>query len=123
MVLQQAGRQTARFHQTYDCWLTPTLATPPMRNGVVDVNEFDLEKTYMPLNDYSPFTAIQNASGQPSVSLPLHWNGAGLPIGMMFSTDFGNEALLFRIAAQLERARPWKDRRPGLVLERELATA
>jgi amidase len=123
MVLQQAGRQTARFHQTYDCWLTPTLATPPLRNGVVDVNEFDLEKTYLPLTDYSPFTAIQNASGQPSVSLPLHWNAAGLPIGMMLSTDFGNEALLFRLAAQLERARPWKDRRPSLVRERELATA
>lgn len=128
LVMQQAGREMGRFHQTYDCWLTPTLATPPLRNGVIDVRESDLEKTYAPLIDYSPFTAIQNASGQPSISLPLHWSGAGLPIGMMFSADAGNEGLLFQLAAQLEQARPWKDRRPGLVLqhgarERDLATA
>ncbi|MFP5305776.1 MAG: amidase, partial [Gammaproteobacteria bacterium] len=50
----------------------------------------------------------------PSISLPLHWSGAGLPIGMMFSADAGNEALLFQLAAQLEQARPWAQRRPRL---------
>lgn len=123
LALQQVGRQTARFHQTWDCWLTPTLATPPLRNGVVDIDEFDLEKTYVPLLDYSPFTAIQNASGQPSISLPLHWSEAGLPVGMMFSADYGNEAVLFRLAAQLEQARPWKQRWPAPVREREPAEA
>jgi amidase len=119
LVMQQAGREMGRFHQTYDCWLTPTLATPPLRNGVIDVRESDLDKTYAPLIDYSPFTAMQNASGQPSISLPLHWSGAGLPVGMMFSADAGNEGLLFQLAAQLEQARPWKDRRPGMVLQHD----
>ncbi|MHA6493287.1 amidase [Pseudomonas borbori] len=117
LVLQQVGREMARFHQTYDCWLTPTLATPPLRNGVVDVQQEDLEKAYAPIVDYSPFTAIHNASGQPAVSLPLHWNAEGLPIGVMLSAGFGEEALLFRLAGQLEQAKPWKDRRPELFLQ------
>jgi len=117
LVLQQVGREMARFHQTYDCWLTPTLATPPIRNGVIDVQEEDLEKAYAAILDYSPFTAIQNASGQPAISLPLHWNADGLPIGLMLSAEFGGEALLLRLAGQLEQAKPWKDRRPELFLQ------
>ncbi|AUG42947.1 amidase [Pseudomonas chlororaphis] len=117
LVLQQVGREMARFHQTYDCWLTPTLARPPLRNGVVDIHSSDLENTYGPLIDYSPFTAIHNASGQPAISLPLHWNAEGLPIGLMLSAAFGEEGLLFRLAGQLEQARPWKDRRPQLFMQ------
>ena len=121
LVLQQVGREMARFHQTYDCWLTPTLATPPIRNGVVDVQEQDLDKAYAPLLDYSPFTAIHNASGQPAISLPLHWNGEGLPIGLMLSAEFGGEALLLRLAGQLEQAQPWQQRRPELFLQLQAA--
>lgn len=117
LVLQQAGREMARFHQTYDCWLTPTLAAPPLRNGVVDVQQTDVDKVYSPLLDYSPFTAIHNASGQPAISLPLHWNAQGLPIGLMLSAGVGEEALLLRLAGQLEQAQPWKDRRPPLFLQ------
>lgn len=112
LVAQQVGRQMAQFHLRYDCWLTPTLATPPLRNGCIDIHEQDLEKAYAPIIDYSPFTAIQNASGQPAISLPLHWNAEGLPIGLMFSAAAGEEALLFRLAAQLEQARPWQHREP-----------
>jgi amidase len=53
-----------------------------------------------------------NMSGQPAMSVPLAWNAAGLPLGMMFSARFGDEATLFRLAAQLERERPWKDKLP-----------
>jgi amidase len=56
-----------------------------------------------------------NMSGQPAMSMPLAWNKAGLPLGMMFATRFGDEAMLFRLAAQLEQARPWKDKLPPVL--------
>ena len=63
---------------------------------------------------YIPYTALFNATGQPAMSVPLHWNDAGLPIGMQFVAPFGDDAVLLRLAAQLEQAQPWFDRRaPG----------
>ena len=62
--------------------------------------------------EFSPYTALYNITGQPSMSVPLHWTPDGLPIGVMFSGRFGEDAVLFRLAAQLERARPWIDRKP-----------
>ena len=61
---------------------------------------------------YVPYPALFNMSGQPSMSVPLAWSKDGLPLGMMFSARFGDEATLLRLAGQLEQARPWKDRRP-----------
>jgi amidase len=111
-MLQMQGRQVGRFHETYDAWLTPTLGTPPIRLGAVDLTERDAMKAMLPMIDYVPFTPLQNATGQPAISLPLHWTPDGLPVGVMFVGKLGDEATLLRIAAQLEQARPWKDRRP-----------
>jgi Asp-tRNA(Asn)/Glu-tRNA(Gln) amidotransferase A subunit family amidase len=63
---------------------------------------------------FIPYTGLYNITGQPSMSVPLSWTAAGLPIGTMFSARFGDEATLFRLAAQLEEARPWKDRHAPL---------
>jgi amidase len=62
--------------------------------------------------DFIPYTPLFNVTGQPAMSVPLHWNAAGLPIGMHFVGRFGDEATLFRLAGQLEGARPWFDRAP-----------
>ena len=64
------------------------------------------------LRRYMPATAMFNMSGQPAMSVPLAWNKAGLPLGMMFSAKFGDEGTLFRVAGQLEQARPWRSKLP-----------
>jgi len=63
--------------------------------------------------DFMPYTPVFNVTGQPAMSIPLYWNEAGLPIGMHFVGRFGDEATLFRLAGQLERAQPWFDRGPA----------
>ena len=63
---------------------------------------------------FSPYTYVSNASGQPAISLPLHWTASGLPVGVHFTARWGEEAILIRLAGQLERARPWAERRPGV---------
>ncbi len=63
---------------------------------------------------FSPDTRLANGTGQPSMSVPLTWSEANLPIGTLFTARFGDEATLFRLAGQLERARPWWGRRPGV---------
>jgi len=113
-VLYRLARVTATFHETYDLWLTPTLASPPLRLGTVDVGECDLEEAFAPILDYVPFTALQNGTGQPAINLPLHWNQAGLPIGVQFVARAGNEMTLLKLAAEIEQAHPWFDRRPQL---------
>ncbi|MEX2249560.1 MAG: amidase family protein, partial [Parvibaculum sp.] len=111
---QGLTRRVAGFMQTHDIWLTPTLASPPIPLGLIDINESDPLVAFAPAADYVPFTPIQNLTGQPAISLPLHWSADGLPVGMMFSARFGEEATLFRLAAQLEEARPWKDKHPKI---------
>lgn len=113
-LLQAVARQVARFHATYDCWLTPTVAAPPLKNGVIPRHESDVMKALAPVIEWVPFTPLQNATGQPSISLPLHWSGDGLPVGVMFTGRFGDEATLFRLAGQLEEARPWQHRKPPI---------
>jgi len=112
--LQIASRQIGQFFAAYDAWVTPTLARPPLPIGTIDLNERDMEKAFAPIIDYVPFTAMFNATGQPAISLPLHQSADGLPVGVHFAGRFGEEGLLYRLAAQLETACPWKDRHPPI---------
>jgi amidase len=108
--LQMACREAAKFHETYDIWLTPTLGRPPVTLGTFDMNERDVMKSFGAQIDYVPFTAMQNATGEPAINLPLFWNAAGLPIGTQFVGRFGDEETLLKLAAQIEQAAPWRDR-------------
>lgn len=113
-VLQQISRQIARFMEKYDIWLTPTLAEPPVPLGTFDAAPDNPMRGFNRAVEYVPFTPMANASGQPAMSVPLYWNKEGLPVGTHFFGRFGEEGILFRLAAQLEVARPWADRRPPL---------
>jgi amidase len=108
--MAQATRMAAKFHETYDIWLTATLGCPPVKLGTFDMEERDPQKSFAPLIDYVPFTAMQNVTGQPAINLPLCWNEQGLPIGVQFVGRFGDELTLLNLAAQLERAVPWVER-------------
>lgn len=112
--LQSIARQIAQFFLHYDVWLTPTLAEPPLELGSFEARNdnplFGLERALA----WVPFTPICNTTGQPAMSVPLYWNAEGLPIGTHFVGSFGDEATLFRLAGQLESARPWVGRRPTL---------
>jgi amidase/6-aminohexanoate-cyclic-dimer hydrolase len=72
----------------------------------------DTQKYIDNVNSFFGFTNLFNATGQPSMSVPLFWTNDDLPVGLQFSARFGDEALLFRLAAQLEEAQPWRDKRP-----------
>ena len=110
--LHGISREIAVFFETYDALLTPTLAEPPVELGVLDMMSEDLAAYTERLWRFTPFTYPFNVTGQPAMSVPLSWNKAGLPIGVHFVGRYGDEATLFRLAAQLEQARPWADRRP-----------
>lgn len=110
--LQGMARQLAHFMVDYDVWLTPTLGLPPLPLGALDSPADDPNAGMRVAAQFVPFTPLTNVSGQPSISLPLYWNEDGLPIGSHFTARFGDEATLFRLASQLEVARPWADKRP-----------
>lgn len=110
--LQREGRKAAGFFTEYDIWLTPTLAKPPMPLGYFDYTPDIRDQHIARLGEYTGFTLIANATGQPGISLPLHWNDDNLPIGVQLLGRYGDEATLIRLASQLEQARPWVDRRP-----------
>jgi Asp-tRNA(Asn)/Glu-tRNA(Gln) amidotransferase A subunit family amidase len=104
----------AGFLERYDVLLTPTMATPPLPLGVLSLSNPDLGEFLGNLLKTIGFTQLYNAAGNPAMSVPLVWSDAGLPIGVQFAGRFGDEATLFRLAGQLEQARPWFDRRPPL---------
>ncbi len=110
--LQRISRDVAGFFEHIDVWLTPTLAQPPVPLGYFDYAP-DRRATHLErLGEYTGFTLIANTTGQPAISLPLHWTDSGLPIGVQFTGRYGDEATLLRLAGQLERAQPWAGRRP-----------
>lgn len=110
--VQADARRIASFHETYDVVLSPTLAAPPVPLGTFAAETGGERRTFEVDAAFAAFTWIANATGQPAMSVPLEWSAEELPIGVHFSAAFGAEALLFRLAAQLERARPWAQRRP-----------
>ncbi len=131
--LQSEARRLINQLGHYDVLLTPTSARPPVKHGelqpkglekiAIDVarrigiprfaKRFVMRESFLSQTfQFVPFTPIANITGQPSMNVPLFWNVEGLPIGTMFTGRFGEDATLFQLAAELEEARPWADRRP-----------
>jgi amidase len=108
--LQAVTRGALAAFGRYDAILTPTLAAPPVPVGYFD--EVSPAENFERQKRFTPWTALYNCSGQPAVSVPLHWTDGGLPIGVMLAGRMGDEATLISLSAQLEAARPWRDRRP-----------
>jgi amidase len=105
----------ARFFAEHDIMLTPTMCSPPTELGVQSLSNPDADAFFIATKRSIGFTSLFNATGNPAMSVPLHWTASGLPVGVQFVAPFGDEATLFRLAAQLEIARPWKDRHPPLI--------
>jgi amidase len=120
-----------RFMERYDMILTPTLAAPPVRIGELALTRAEVVQCEIlsrlrmpalirkaardisaPMFDWLPYTPIFNLTGAPAMSVPLHWSDDGLPVGVQFAGRFDDEATLFKLAGQLERAQPWRERRP-----------
>jgi Asp-tRNA(Asn)/Glu-tRNA(Gln) amidotransferase A subunit family amidase len=115
MRLQQLTRRIVAFWDDVDVVVTPTLARPPVPIGWTWADaDGDAERAFERQWHWTPFTAIVNVTGQPAMSVPLHWSDDGLPIGVHFVGRLFAEPTLIRLAAQLEEARPWRDRRPPI---------
>jgi amidase len=131
--LQRTGRTVGAFFERFDVFVSPTLAAPPVPIGALQPPLSErrllevlgalgaggilralgaLERSAATVFDWIPFTPLANATGQPAMSVPLAWSDDGLPIGIHFTGRYGDEATLFRLAAQLEEAAPWGDRHP-----------
>jgi amidase len=108
------SRQVGAFFQNIDVLVTPTLAQLPAPLGELNQNRKDMTamEWTRQVFTYVPFTPLFNSTGQPAISLPLHWSATGLPVGVQCVGRFGDEATLFRLASQLEQARPWAGKRP-----------
>ena len=132
--IQLAARGVADFFDQYDVFVTSTMARPPARVGELALSaaeelqvqilrhipmkrilDFAIDQMGNGKLRYTPNTQLFNQTGQPGMSLPLMWNNDGLPIGTQFVGRFGDEATLFRLASQLEQARPWADKIPLMV--------
>jgi amidase len=107
--LQSLARSIVSFFDEYDLVLTPTLAQPPLRVGAAFEDE---EGPIQASIRFTPFTAVANLTGQPAVSLPLSETEEGIPVGVQLIGRPADEATLIRVSAQVERARPWAQRRP-----------
>ena len=112
---QAAAVAIAQFMANYDVILSPTLTHPPKKLGQIGMSTaLNMMEWGQRVGGYTSFTGVFNGTGQPSMSVPLAMTKDGLPIGIMFTGRFGEEALLFRLAGQLEAAAPWRGRRPTL---------
>lgn len=112
--LQTAATTVSAFMDDFDLLLSPTLASPPVKLGILGLSPANVGAYYKAITEFGPFSALFNQTGQPSMSVPLAMSKSGLPIGLMFTARYGDEATLFRLAGQIERAAPWSKRRPAL---------
>ncbi len=112
--LRMLNRQTLAFFNDWDIYLSPVLGTPVPEVGFIDPVALEPRELNRRQGQVFPFTPPFNFSGQPSLSLPLEMSGSGLPVGMMFTARYADEATLFRLAAQLEKEAPWCTRRPQI---------
>ena len=112
-ILQAATRNGIAATAQYDVLLTPTLAQPPVPIGWFR-DTGDPAAEFERMKSWTPFTAIFNMTGQPAVNVPLHWSPDGLPIGVMLVGRPADEGTLISLSAQLEEARPWRQRTPAM---------
>jgi amidase len=108
--IQAGARAVAELLESYDMWLTPTLALPAIPLGAFDAGP--AEETVERYMAFSPYTRLANMTGCPAMSVPLHWTPEGVPVGAHFLGRMWDEATLFGLARQLEQAAPWRERRP-----------
>ena len=107
-------RVASWWEEGFDLLLTPTCGAPPPRHGTFAPSPENPLRGFARAVPFSAFTGPFNVSGQPAISLPLHWNADGLPIGIQLVAAYGREDVLIRVAAQLEQAAPWKGRIPPI---------
>ena len=110
--LAAATRDIAAFFERFDIWLTPTLAQLPLPLGILNQSQGGAVEWWRFDCEFNPWNPVANITGQPAISLPLAWSRSGMPIGSLLTGRYGEEATLFRVAAQLEASRPWAGRRP-----------
>ncbi len=131
----QHNVRLSQFHQRFDLWLSPTMAAPPVKIGELDtppllqassqlVDALGLsgwlrktslfQKSVLQNLAWTPYTQLANLTGRPAMSVPLHWTAQNLPLGVQFVAPLDGEAMLLQLAAELEQARPWFNRRPNL---------
>lgn len=107
----RTGRQLGAFFERHDVLLSPTIARARLPLGTVRMDG-GVEAFRAATAPMIAFTALHNLAGTPAASVPLGWSDEGLPIGIQIASAYGSEALLFSLAGQLERAQPWRHRRP-----------
>lgn len=113
--INRISRQLGEFFTHYDLLLTPTTATPTPELGTINTNRpISVEQYFEESFGFVPYTILNNATGTPAISLPLCQWSDGMPAGMHFMAPIGEEGWLIRLAAALEHAAPWVDRRPHI---------
>jgi amidase len=112
--LSRLRKVTERLYRDYDVMLMPTLAEETPRIGHLDPTA-DYQQVIDRLVDWVAFTPLQNATGEPAISLPLNESDSGMPVGMMFSAPLGHERRLLELAFELEAAKPWPRIQAGVV--------
>ena len=113
LTVEKITRQMALLQERYDVLLSPTLTKPPVEIGKLSLNQDNAAYEAEAIS-VSAFPSLYNATGQPAMSVPLHWTADGLPVGVMFAGRYGEETLLYQLAGQLEQAQPWFGKLPPL---------